>query len=139
MDKDVKAKWIAALKSGEYTQGRASLKQSDRYCCLGVLCDLFIKETKPDIGWLINGSYVYSFEGHSGDLPPSVIQWANLPSANPNVAKEAVPKRLMDKKITTHYGLSDSEVSALKNISLAELNDGGAFFSEIAEIISGMD
>jgi hypothetical protein len=36
---EFKAKWIAALESGEYEQGRNSLKTSDgRYCCLGVAC-----------------------------------------------------------------------------------------------------
>jgi DNA-directed RNA polymerase subunit N (RpoN/RPB10) len=39
MDKELKAKWVAALRSGEYQQGYATLYDSgiDRYCCLGVL------------------------------------------------------------------------------------------------------
>ena len=37
--------WIAALKSGDYLQGKECLKSLDehdeyRYCCLGVLTDL---------------------------------------------------------------------------------------------------
>ena len=32
--------WTTALRSGEYDQGRASLHCDDRFCCLGVLCDL---------------------------------------------------------------------------------------------------
>lgn len=38
MTPELKAKWIAALRSGEYPQGRKRLKSSDGYCCLGVLC-----------------------------------------------------------------------------------------------------
>ena len=39
MNPDVKAKWVAALRSGEYEQGRVYLHdEDDRYCCLGVLC-----------------------------------------------------------------------------------------------------
>lgn len=39
MDKELKAKWVAALRSGEYEQGVGSLynKTRDAYCCLGVL------------------------------------------------------------------------------------------------------
>lgn len=49
MDRELRDKWIAALRSGEYTQGRGELKaiQHDpnyvtppqvTHCCLGVLC-----------------------------------------------------------------------------------------------------
>lgn len=39
MDPELKQKWIAALKSGEYKQGKARLhdKNAGTYCCLGVL------------------------------------------------------------------------------------------------------
>lgn len=41
MDKELKTKWIEALRSGKYYQGKGRLKDSfDRYCCLGVLCDV---------------------------------------------------------------------------------------------------
>lgn len=34
-------KWIKALRSGDYEQGRGVLKSTDdKYCCLGVLCDV---------------------------------------------------------------------------------------------------
>lgn len=39
MTPELKAKWIAALRSGEYQQGRGRLRTDDnRFCCLGVLC-----------------------------------------------------------------------------------------------------
>jgi len=39
MPAEYKAKWIAALRSGEYKQGRGKMynKEDDSYCCLGVL------------------------------------------------------------------------------------------------------
>lgn len=40
MDKELKDKWVAALRSGEYKQGRSYLKRGDLYCCLGVLCEV---------------------------------------------------------------------------------------------------
>lgn len=37
---DLKAKWLAALRSGEFIQGHTQLRSSDgsKHCCLGVLC-----------------------------------------------------------------------------------------------------
>jgi hypothetical protein len=41
MKKDIKEKWVAALRSGKYKQGRFALRNPlDEYCCLGVLCDI---------------------------------------------------------------------------------------------------
>lgn len=38
-------KWTAALRSGEYRQCVAELiDENEAYCCLGVACDLAIKE-----------------------------------------------------------------------------------------------
>jgi hypothetical protein len=51
MDKELKAKWVAALRSGDYKQGHTTLRAKvkdapDRFCCLGVLCDV----AEPE-GW----------------------------------------------------------------------------------------
>lgn len=40
MDATLKAKWVEALRSGEYRQTVGSLKCGDSYCCLGVLAVL---------------------------------------------------------------------------------------------------
>jgi hypothetical protein len=48
-DRTLKAEWVAALRSGEYRQGKNSLRCKSiengqyEYCCLGVLCDLAVK------------------------------------------------------------------------------------------------
>jgi len=51
MNPEVKAQWIEALESGEYTQGRGALTKvgpdgSRSHCCLGVLTDLAVKAGK---------------------------------------------------------------------------------------------
>lgn len=38
MDATLKRKWVEALRSGEYVQGKQCLQSEGRYCCLGVLC-----------------------------------------------------------------------------------------------------
>src|SRR5262245_41276266 len=40
MDSELKAKWVAALRSGEYLQAREALKSRGAFCCLGVLADV---------------------------------------------------------------------------------------------------
>lgn len=38
LEPQFKAKWVAALRSGEYKQGTNSLHKNGAYCCLGVAC-----------------------------------------------------------------------------------------------------
>lgn len=37
MNQELKDKWVAALRSGEYTQGVHYMYAKGKYCCLGVL------------------------------------------------------------------------------------------------------
>lgn len=40
-------RWTDALRSGEYEQGKDWLRKGDRFCCLGVLCDVVGVEWAP--------------------------------------------------------------------------------------------
>lgn len=40
MNEKIKQQWIAALRSGKYEQGQSKLKSGNKFCCLGVLCDI---------------------------------------------------------------------------------------------------
>jgi hypothetical protein len=41
MNPEFKADWLAALRSGEYPQGRGALRNKQgEFCCLGVACDI---------------------------------------------------------------------------------------------------
>lgn len=50
MNTEIKSKWVKALKSKKYKQGKGALKSylngKELHCCLGVLCDLYIKDCK---------------------------------------------------------------------------------------------
>lgn len=87
MKKAIKKKWIKALRSKEYQQGKYTLRSSDNeFCCLGVLCDLYARENS-DISWDDNSGYPdhYTFDGRSMYLPITVRQWAGLDESNPLV------------------------------------------------------
>jgi hypothetical protein len=39
MDPQIKQRWVDALRSGQYKQGKGFLHRGNKFCCLGVLCD----------------------------------------------------------------------------------------------------
>jgi hypothetical protein len=64
--------WIAALRSGEYKQGKGNLRDMDnKFCCLGVLCDI----VKDEIGleWRVVDTSIYSI-GHELNVLPIAVQ-----------------------------------------------------------------
>jgi hypothetical protein len=127
MNPEVKAQWVAALRSGEYEQGRDALTLEGKYCCLGVLCDLAVKSGQDVRVKMETLANQIRYDGETDIAPASVVNWAGLDSGNPAVrmtAREAFPEK---------YG-SDPGAGDFQ-LSLAELNDGGKTFSEIADII----
>lgn len=74
MNKVIRQKWIDALRSGEYKQGKGRLRNSENeFCCLGVLCDLAAKE---GVVKEVAGFDEFYYDGGSLTPPPSVKEWA---------------------------------------------------------------
>lgn len=46
MKTEVKKKWLKALRSGKYEQGRGQLRFNNEFCCLGVLACVVDPEAK---------------------------------------------------------------------------------------------
>jgi hypothetical protein len=129
MNADVKKMWLDALRSGEYAQGRSTLRSPSGYCCLGVLCDLAVKNgviPEPQEHKNKNRESGISHYGygqhedesghvmsHSAYLPEAVAVWAGTSRFGDRYAPNGEPWPL----------------------SLAGLNDQGATFAEIADII----
>lgn len=113
MNPEVKTRWLEALRSGEYVQGREVLHLAadvagpeQRFCCLGILCDLAYREGVVTRRLEPEGThYRYGQECQTGGqgcgcsggstttLPPEVVRWAGLEAAirvgnegNPTVA-----------------------------------------------------
>jgi hypothetical protein len=110
MDAAVKARWVAALRSGRYAQGRRMLRsRDDHYCCLGVLCDLVAPQD-----WTRPGN-VYLHEG--GDTEPATEVWvaAGLPRLG-------------------WHGVQDALIR-MNDGSEEMLEPSGASFAEIADWI----
>lgn len=82
MNQDIKTKWVEALRSGKYKQGRDALctaKNAENfYCCLGVLCDV----VDPN-GW--NNAIDTGILAHKNQLSVpdyEIYQKANLRATN---------------------------------------------------------
>jgi len=91
MNKRIKKLWIEAL--GEYEQGFGQLRKGNKFCCLGVLCDLHAKELGRN--WEtagVDGINEDSYLDHTLALPPMVFAWAGLDNDNPLIEAGDGPK-----------------------------------------------
>lgn len=108
MNEEVKQKWLEALRSGEYEQGKEMLRRhDDKFCCLGVLTDLYVKDNATE--WQVNdnGDWYVGDDGETQFLAFEVQEWADL----------------------------HTSAGAYEDGELIEDNDVGTPFSEIADII----
>lgn len=84
MKPEIKEKWLAALKSGKYKQGKHALCRTNddekSFCCLGVLCDLH-RKTKKKKGFIWQQSDSKNdlmYNGSASYLPIEVQKWAGI-------------------------------------------------------------
>lgn len=107
MNKEVKEKWLTALRSGKYKQTADYLEFDGEFCVMGVLCDLYNKEQ-------LNPLPAEKLRQKDGSALPSrrVLRWAGLTSPNPDVKDE--------------FGIKDG---------LVDLNDSGMSFDELSVLI----
>lgn len=83
MNPEVKAAWLAALRSGEYAQTTQYLhrvsEDGHSYCCLGVLCDIAVKQGL-DLSVNTTGVFdsIVQYNGTDGVLPIAVMDWAGI-------------------------------------------------------------
>jgi hypothetical protein len=97
--------WAAALRSGVYRQARQFLRTAGGFCCLGVACHVY----EPGRWRLFGGDWWYL--GAIGELPHEVV--------------EAYQLRTADGR----YG------PCPETDSLSAMNDHGASFGELADLI----
>lgn len=109
MNQEAKKPWLAALRSGKYRQTTESLNDENGYCCLGVLCEVAIENGLKINKETNDRSYETSYDGYVDFPPPIVWTWAGLVGNNPYIES--------------------------KGNYLADLNDAGLSFDEIADLI----
>lgn len=112
MKKSIAKKWVKELRSGRYEQGTHRLVDNDdKFCCLGVLCNLAVDE---GIGEWVRGSggwlFKTEFDVDGILLPREVMEWAGM-----NSFAGMLNNNTLD--------------------TLTDLNDFGKSFKQIANII----
>jgi hypothetical protein len=139
MNPAIKTQWLEALRSGQYIQGIRSLRhinnseknQPDKFCCLGVLCDLYAQAHPNDLGWgpqtaFYNVPFLTRFDDEDevhksmSYLPVRVRDWAGLDNINPKVRVN----------LTSPHGVPYEDET-----NLSKLNDDGWCFNQIADVI----
>ena len=121
MKKEIAEKWVAALRSGEYKQTKGKLADVERaeHCCLGVLCEMAIKDgVDVEVGVRLDEDDGYDifyteFDKETGHPPDSVRKWAGMGSPSGRLYQPAYDE----------------------DTSLASLNDRNWSFKQIAEVI----
>ena len=128
MNKDLKKRWIAALKSGDYKQGRSRLNQNNQFCCLGVLCDLLADDGLISKELSQKDSTLFLYDNDSSGLTDQVQSISGINSSLGTIQlNDQVMEILPDKDNREMLGNSYAK--------LAFLNDRGIPFSTIADII----
>lgn len=110
--------WVEALRSGKYRQGKSSLRDGDKFCCLGVACDI-------------------SELGKWGPASESPTARAYIAAGNTYGSESYLPAAVMDwLGLTTNCGEhSCPDYPRTIPLTLAALNDNGKTFEEIAALI----
>lgn len=125
MNPEIKEKWVKALRSGVYKQGSGVLRSTnERYCCLGVLCEIYKEET-GDGEWIAGqpgDTGMYTFLGSRGYLPAAVQNWSLIQGGG-----QASLPNSMEIRV---------EGAGVACRSLSGLNDSGYYsFEDIAKVI----
>jgi hypothetical protein len=74
MKPQIKEQWLEALESGRYEKGKARLNYDNKFCCLGVLCDLF----KDDLYVVTDDDGMVFYNGQFSYLPIKIQEFAEI-------------------------------------------------------------
>lgn len=89
--------WVQALKSGRYKQGTLALRTGPKYCCLGVACAVYRRETGRG-RWDRDGEFEVDGAMEYATLPAAVQAWYGLPSDNPKLGDASATARNDDSR-----------------------------------------
>ena len=77
-------KLIEALRSGEYEQTTKKLRRGNSFCCMGVACDIYQKETGKG-EWHRDYFHADGFDSSAYSMPMKVARFFGFSGSNPEV------------------------------------------------------
>jgi hypothetical protein len=114
LPKEIKEKWLTALRSGEYGKTTGKLCQDNKYCCLGVLCEIQQRPKENNKESIFPNSFL--FDDSSNYL------------SKENDLFEILSSDGRFRGFSIKVGSSNFQ-------SLAKINDGMDSFDEVIEVI----
>lgn len=125
---EVQAKWIDALSSNTYKQGKNVLCREDEYCCLGVLCEI-IGAIKSNIDPLTYGTVTFAYKNETSEtvLPTTIADEVHMKSINGTFIDSK--NQFISLQIDNHLDIT------ISFSNLTEMNDSGLTFKEIVTFI----
>ena len=120
---EFKAAWLAALRSGEYSQTKFGLRNNEGFCCLGVACDVALKIGLVDGQWINDDLKYQKFkfrDSHRDMGEPSYVPM--------KVCETIFETNVSRESLVSVWTINEKE-------TLPGLNDSGLTFAEIADII----
>lgn len=126
MKQRIMKKWVKALRSGKYKQGKNTLKQYNskgqaQHCCLGVLCELYNQEMKKNKKKTLPEE-VFTYDG---DFPYGFIRFGDQDNILPSKVKKWAGMKTSNGQLPCNLGFFD----------LTDYNDGGRKFKTISDTI----
>ena len=119
------ALWVKALRSGKFKQTRDVLRRGDKFCCLGVACEIYRQETGKG-KWVTSGedSSCQTFQATKTDgndvaIPYKVCKWFGIKSPEGKIREKT--ENEAQNKADGPY--------------LSSMNDKGKKFTTIARAI----
>lgn len=117
-------KLIAALRSGEYKQTRGRLHDLNGFCCLGVACDIYQKNTQTD--WYQDGD-PFRCQGEKYVLPLAVRDFFGFLTLQGSFKPDLLYRQQYDPTMCS---------GRMVVANMAELNDQVEYsFEQIADYI----
>lgn len=119
-DREGAQRWLDALRSGDYVQGRNALRRANNtFCCLGVACDVLFPNR-----WKLDPSEVYVFTSMNGE-----VMWGTLSHELIGALALSFAGSRLDGK---DHAFTDSW--AISTLTAAN-DDYGKTFNEIADAV----
>lgn len=117
MNQQIKQKWVSALRSGRYKQGKTYLNADNCFCVMGVLCDIAVKagvgkwKKQANVKAFQDGDFLYR-----ATFPDRVRYWAGFSADE------------IDSDFFHIY------IKSAKT-TISSLNDEGMSFNDLADLI----
>jgi hypothetical protein len=140
LDPEVKAKWVAALRSGDYRQGRGALAtrlpDGVEYCCLGVLMEIAAEAgvtDRQESGYRAT----VDWDDAVGTSAPNrrIGRWATGQEPGDRRAHVSELNEAWDPLVANPHAIS-ARIKNGEYIRLSGLNDHAMYtFDQIADVI----